>query len=93
MAVPQITASADKASYVKGAPVVVTVSVAADTIVRHVLRTINISGHDDEGNTATVNVTVDVTEQVPDSFTLDSVKWMDTNQAFTISGLTATGTA
>lgn len=90
---PQVTARTDKATYRTGDPITVTFTVAADTRDQSTSRTVNFTGHDDEGNAVTGNITTIVVTQVPDTFTLDSVTWADTGVRLTVSGLQATGTA
>lgn len=90
---PQVTARTDKATYRAGEPVTVTFTVAADTRDQSAIRTVNFTGHDDEGNAVNGTIATTVVSQVPDGFTLDTVTWADTGVRLTVSGLQATGTA
>lgn len=90
---PQVTATTDKASYSPGEPVVITFQVEPDTRQEKTLRTVSFTGHDDEGNSVSGSITTTLVTTVADSFTLDSVKWADTGDAFVIEGLSARGVA
>jgi hypothetical protein len=78
MATPVLTATADQTGpYLPGAPCVVSWTVVdADNSSE----TIEWTGHDSQGNT--VSGTVVIARQ--DTFTMDSVKWQRTGQAFVV---------
>jgi len=90
---PKVTATFDKAEYPQGATATLTFAVEADTYDIVENRVAVAHGHDDEGNDVEVRVTTKVRKTLSDSFTLTSVVWEDTGEAFAISGLKATAKA
>jgi len=93
MPAPTVTGTPNKSTYTQGEPITITV-VATDvpnTVTNP--RSIRITGTDEEGNQATVTVTVNVQSQDPESFTITDAKWTDTNQPLQVNGLQVSGTA
>jgi len=93
MPAPTVTATLNKTSYNSGDAVEVTFTVQDAPVQVPHDRTITWTGKDGEGNAVSGSLTTTVMVPEPDTFTLDSVKWSDTNTPLTIAGHKATGVA
>ena len=85
MAVPVVTLTPDRSSYLPGEPVVVTVK-AVDP--DNSTETLTLDGADAQGNP--VHVSIAISRR--DTFTITSAKWERTGVALAVVGMTLTGT-